>query len=224
MDSLTARTDTLSDMVADTLRRGLRDGAYLCGEKLAESVIAREMNVSQNTARDALRVLELEGWLARRPRYGLTVYDFSSADIEELYALRVNLEHLALDWAYPKMTDYDKAELAGIISDARMATAGQDGRAFFAFISQFHERLLALSGGGLLTNTLQPLLNRGRLLLNLHLHYATDDDLTEKVTRYGQFITDIRHNLLDRAKTTLKEIIMAEYQSISITIDLIRPT
>jgi DNA-binding GntR family transcriptional regulator len=224
MDSLTGRADTLSDMVADSLRRGLQAGDYLCGEKLAESVIAREMNVSQNTARDALRILELEGWLARRPRYGLTVYDFNSAEIEELYALRVHLEHLALDWAYPKMTDRDKAGLAGLVSDARMAAAVPQGREFFAFVSQIHERLLTLSGGALLANTLQPLLNRGRLLLNLHTHYASDDDLTEKLTRYGQLITDIRHNLLDRAKITLKEIIMAEYQMISITVDLIRPS
>lgn len=218
------RSATLSDMVAETLRRGLREGVYLCGEKLAESVIAREMNVSQNTARDALRILELEGWLARRPRYGLTVYDFTSAEIEEFYALRVHLEGLALDWAYPKLGEQDKAGLAGIISDARMAAAGQEGRTFFARVSDFHERLLALSGGVLLANTLQPLLNRGRLLLNLHSHYATDDDLTAKVTRYGQLVTDIRHNLLERATETLKEIILAEYQMISLTIDLIRPT
>jgi DNA-binding GntR family transcriptional regulator len=222
MDTM-KRGDTLSDMVADALRRGLREGVYLCGEKLAESVIAREMNVSQNTARDALRILELEGWLARRPRHGLTVYDFNSAEIEELYQLRVHLERLALDWAYPKMKDADKAGLAGIVSDARMATAHPEAREFFALVGNFHERLLDLSGGVLLANTLQPLLNRGRLLLNLHTHYTTGDDLNEKLTRYGQLVTDIRHNMLEQAKNTLREIILDEYQMISLTVDLIRP-
>jgi DNA-binding GntR family transcriptional regulator len=49
---------TLAESVADVLRHAIFQGAYLSGERLVELTIAQEMNVSQNTAREALRLLE----------------------------------------------------------------------------------------------------------------------------------------------------------------------
>ena len=58
---------TLAESVAGALRHAIFQGAYLGGERLVELTIAQEMNVSQNTVRDALRLLEKDGLVVKRP-------------------------------------------------------------------------------------------------------------------------------------------------------------
>jgi DNA-binding GntR family transcriptional regulator len=111
---------TLAEIVADELRGQLRDGVYRCGDKLAELTIAKEMNISQNTARDALHILITEGWLIKRPRYGITVRQFTSASAEELFTLWGTLEKLVLQWVMKTITP---AEIAHI---RRFITVGFD--------------------------------------------------------------------------------------------------
>jgi DNA-binding GntR family transcriptional regulator len=215
------RSATLAEIVADVLRRSLRDGAHLCGEKLVESLIAKEMNVSQNTARDALRILEGEGWLMRRPRYGLTVCAFNSQSALELYAIRTTLEDLALSWAHPHMTERDKADLAAVIADARIQAGMNNGRGIREAIGTFHERILALSGGTLLKESLQPILNRTRLLINFRAHHEKEENPSNQLTHYGELVTHLRRNNLNAAQSTLQAIIEAEARAVVITLDLV---
>ena len=106
-----SRTSTLSQIVADVLRQSLQDGVYKCGERMVELTIADELNVSQNTVRDALRILEQQGWVHKRPRHGVYVRQFSISQAEELYALRSALEQLALKWA---LSTDDEAGIGGL--------------------------------------------------------------------------------------------------------------
>ncbi len=216
-----SRTATLAEIVADVLRRGLRDGVHLCGEKLIESQIAKEMNVSQNTARDALRILEGEGWLMRRPRYGLTVCAFDSDAALELYAIRTTLEDLTLSWAHPRMSERDKADLAAIIAEGRIQAGMLNARGVREASGAFHERILALAHGALLTATLQPVLNRARLLVNFRAHHEPDDDPAEQLTHYGELVTHIRRDNLLAAQAVLKAIIQVEARTVVKTLDLV---
>ena len=86
----------LAEVVADALVQSLKIGVYSCGDRLAESVIAHEMTVSQTTARDALAILERQGWVVKRRHRGYVVRLFEMEEVRELYALRSTLECLAL--------------------------------------------------------------------------------------------------------------------------------
>jgi len=73
--------------------------------------LARELDVSQATIRDALQRLEHTGLVARKPNLGATVTRLSPADIRERVQLRSMLEKLAAETAAPLMTEADFAEL-----------------------------------------------------------------------------------------------------------------
>ncbi|TVR20042.1 MAG: GntR family transcriptional regulator [Anaerolineaceae bacterium] len=216
------RTQTLAEIVADVLRRSLRDGVYLPGEKLIESAIARELSVSQNTARDALRILEMEGWLSRRPRYGLTVADFDSEEAQTLYAIRGMLEKLALEWAWGRMTERDKADLAAIIAEGRIQAGMSNERGVRETITAFHERLLSLAGADQLARVLQPLINQTRLLVNLRAHHDPTDDAANRLTAYGELVTHIRYNDQPAANKLLQQILLDECRAVQTTLDLVR--
>lgn len=101
------RTETLSQIVADTLRQAIWDGAYLCGDRLTELPIAYELNVSQNTVRDALRLLEQQGWVVRQPRRGVFVRAFTAEEAEEVFGLWALLESDALGSVFKRLTRVD---------------------------------------------------------------------------------------------------------------------
>lgn len=215
------RTETLAEALADVLRRNLREGLLVCGDRLAESHVAKDHHVSQNTARDALRLLEQEGWLARRPRHGITVRAFSAEEAETLYTIRAHLEALSMRWAFERFTEQDKAALSGIIGQARIHAGMSDLLGVQDNISAFHHRLLALAQRPLLHNTLQPILNQTRLLVNLRDSHTPHADPADQLTRYGDLITHIRYGERAAAGTALHDLIRAEGKSVVLVLDLL---
>lgn len=90
---------TLGQTVADALRDALRAGAIHTGERLIELAIAQRYRVSQAAVRDALRLLEREGWVIYEARRGVRVRDFTPDAAHEVFALIAEIEALALVWA-----------------------------------------------------------------------------------------------------------------------------
>ena len=67
--------------------------------------------MSQNTIRDALHILEQEGWVKKIPRYGVYVPKFTIDEAQEIYALWQAVEGLALEWALQKLSEIDRQRL-----------------------------------------------------------------------------------------------------------------
>lgn len=93
------------------LREGIFNGRLMPGTPLRELSLARELNVSQATIREALQRLESAGLVTRRPNLGTTVTRLSPKDVRERVALRSKLETMAAEAAAARMTAEDFAEL-----------------------------------------------------------------------------------------------------------------
>jgi len=154
---------TLAESVAAALRDRLVGGHLVCGDRLVEMTLAREMVVSQNTVRDALRLLEQEGWVVKQPRRGVTVRAFSRDEAAEVYALLAAVEGVALDWALDRMTRTRLMELGKLLMRAKRAAQEDSGAAINALFD-FHERLMLHTGKALTTELVQRLYNYARLL------------------------------------------------------------
>jgi DNA-binding GntR family transcriptional regulator len=223
---MSERSATLARIVADTLQQQIREGLYQCGDRLAESIIAREMNVSQNTARDALNWLEQAGWVERRPRRGTIVCQFSVDDARELYTLRITLERLVLAWAMETITEAEKIQLGHIIAEARIeANAGSDTGVRSAIL-KFHHRLLTLAQKPRTASLLTVLLNQCYLLGNLRARHDPHSAAayTDIITQYGELLTHIRYDHLPEAQGVLERLLLAERDPILTVLDLIGGT
>lgn len=62
------------------------------GSFIRENDVAAELNVSRSPVREALKVLESYGIVKTLPRRGALVLQYSPADVEEMYDVRVLLE------------------------------------------------------------------------------------------------------------------------------------
>ena len=95
----------LRELVCECIRQAIIDGTFSPGERLMEIQMADEMGVSRTPVREAIRKLELEGFVVMIPRRGTYVADISIRDINEIYEIRACLDELAAGLAAERITD-----------------------------------------------------------------------------------------------------------------------
>lgn len=94
----------LREVVSETLRQAIRDGIFKPGERLMEIPLSEELGVSRTPIREAIRKLELEGFVIMIPRRGTYVADISLKDISQVFEIRSALEELAGALAAERIT------------------------------------------------------------------------------------------------------------------------
>ncbi len=135
----------LRDMVFDVLMSAIMSGQLSPGERLLEVQLAEEMGVSRTPVREAIRRLELEGFVVMLPRKGAYVAGLSIDDVENVYEIRTALETLAVKLAAQRMQDEDYRLLDALAE--RMQATWQEGdvEAWVKLDANFHELLYKFS-------------------------------------------------------------------------------
>jgi DNA-binding GntR family transcriptional regulator len=89
------------------MREAILGGVLGGGMPLRQDAIAKRFQVSQVTAREALRVLAEEGLVEVVPRKGAVVYSLTPSEAAEITELRILLEGALLAAAIPNLTEDD---------------------------------------------------------------------------------------------------------------------
>lgn len=106
----------LREIIYEHLRQTILDGIIKPGQRLVERDIAEKFNASRTPVREALRILESEGFIEYLPRKGVIVRGFNVKEIEDIYNIRKALECLAVQSAIAHITDAQISKLKKIIS------------------------------------------------------------------------------------------------------------
>jgi DNA-binding GntR family transcriptional regulator len=112
----------LSDQVATFLFHELISGRLQPGHRINEAELARQLGISRNPIREAVRRLEERGLLVSAPRRGTFVRSFSRSDIDDIFSFRIVVEGFAIEQALPRMSDSDLDRVASFV-DAMVAAA-----------------------------------------------------------------------------------------------------
>ncbi|MDD2443676.1 MAG: GntR family transcriptional regulator [Desulfotomaculaceae bacterium] len=101
----------LREIVFESLREAIIQGKLRPGERLMEIQLAEEMGVSRTPVREAIRKLELEGFVVMAPRKGAYVSNVSVKDIVDVFEVRSALEGLAAGLAAERITSEEMDQL-----------------------------------------------------------------------------------------------------------------
>lgn len=101
----------LREVVFESLREAILNGRLKPGERLMEVQLAEEMGVSRTPVREAIRKMELEGFVVMIPRKGAYVAGISLKDIADVYEVRAALETLAAGLAAERITEEELEKL-----------------------------------------------------------------------------------------------------------------
>lgn len=151
----------LRDQIREQLRKRIIDGRLPPGARLVERELAAELGVSRVPVREAVRMLESEGFVQVVPRRGVVVKQLSRTDVEELFDVRESLEVLATRRAAENSRPADLRRLAQHLKKARRALDTGKIEQFGDANEAFHDEIIALARNQLLAGMLEPL--QGRL-------------------------------------------------------------
>jgi DNA-binding GntR family transcriptional regulator len=149
------------DAVHDLLRDRILGGELAPGSVVSQAHLARDLGVSRSPIREACRMLEREGLVVSRHNHRIQVADFSTDDLEQLYASRLVLEPLALAVRVPLLTAGELDEMATTLEEMRDAAAQRDYDRFTVPHERFHE-FFRPEGAGRLEQLIRQLSDHAR--------------------------------------------------------------
>jgi DNA-binding GntR family transcriptional regulator len=140
---LTSRS-RLIDAVYHSLEEAILAGRMRPGERLVETWIAEQLQVSRTTVREALLMLEHEGYVVSKPRHGTFVARLAREDAQDLCYSRALLESFAVSSGYARIDDGLLAKLEDCIERMRACRLPDDVPTLIQIDLAFHRSLIEL--------------------------------------------------------------------------------
>ncbi|AVX19262.1 MAG: GntR family transcriptional regulator [Bacillota bacterium] len=135
----------LREIVFESLREAIINGTLKPGERLMEIQLAEEMGVSRTPVREAIRKLELEGFVVMVPRKGAYVAGISLKDIADVFEVRAALESLAAGLAAERITEEELEALERSLVKVAESTEADDLTSLISADTDFHDILYRAS-------------------------------------------------------------------------------
>jgi DNA-binding GntR family transcriptional regulator len=131
------------------------NGRLAPGSRITETRLAQQFGVSQAPVREALRDLELFGFVVSSPFRGTQVRKISTDDLLEMYPLRAAIEGVAAREAASRVDEATLKKLEKLIGTMRAAAEHGDGAAHAHADFSFHEAIIKAAGNRMLEHVWQ---------------------------------------------------------------------
>jgi DNA-binding GntR family transcriptional regulator len=207
----------LRELVLDAIRQAIINGNLKPGERLMEIQLAEELGVSRTPIREALRKLELEGFIVMIPRKGAYVADISFKDIADVYEIRAALEGLAAALAAERITDEELEKMERYLVGKADAIANNDIKRLVEVDTKFHDLIYEASRNVRLTNIINNLREQiqrcrvtslsvpGRMQESLQEHRAIVEAIQARDTQLArqvaqEHIENAENNMMESLK------------------------
>jgi len=151
------RTDSLASQAFTIIKDAIFTGQFQPGQLLRELHLARMLNVSQATIREALVQLEQVGLVVREQNRHTMVTNFTRDEVRDRLHIRVALEELAAVEASRSMGEAELAELSRLAEEAVQANSRGDGNESVRADVRFHELIWSHAGSPILAKMLSQL-------------------------------------------------------------------
>lgn len=135
----------LREVVSEALREAIVAGVLQPGERLMEIQLAEELGVSRTPVREAIRKLELEGFVVMVPRRGTYVADLSIKDINEVFEIRTSLDVLAAGLAAERITEEELEQMERLLVEIGEYIDKEDIEKIVEVDTKFHDILYRAS-------------------------------------------------------------------------------
>jgi DNA-binding GntR family transcriptional regulator len=136
---------SLADAAYAELRSAILAGKLAPGTTIVETDVASLLGVSRTPVREALRRLELEGYLERQPGGRLSVHSYTDREIKDLFLVRGLLEGYAARLAATRISDAELDELERLLDRDIQAVRDEEIDELAALNDQIHGLILEAS-------------------------------------------------------------------------------
>lgn len=199
----------LRDLVFENLREAILKGDLTPGQRLMEIQLAESLGVSRTPVREAIRKLELEGFVIMEARKGAYVADISIKEISEVLEVRASLEGLAAYLATERISDEEIKELEEIVKSMNKNLTIEE---LLEKDVEFHECIFRISNNKKLHNIITSLWEQ---VYRFRVTYISDNESIPNIIKEHNIILDaIKDRNSELAKKYAKEHIKKAEQFI----------
>jgi DNA-binding GntR family transcriptional regulator len=162
------RFRTKQEYVYCWLRDAILEGTLRPGERLVIDEIARRLEVSSIPVREALHLLQSEGFVTSSPHVGATVAAVSADEVREIFAIMEALETVAGRAAADRITKEEADRLRAIVGEMDGALAAGHIDSWADLNRSLHRSIGAIATMPLLQEMTERILVRWERLRRLY--------------------------------------------------------
>ncbi len=173
LESAIAPPLSIREQVYKRISELILSGRIAPAERLMENKLSKQLGVSRTPIREALHVLEMEGFLEAIPRVGYQVKEIVWEEVVDICEIRKVNETLAACWAMEKITPEELNALQNNLDQAEADVKGGHPKRFIERDVAFHDILVRASGSRRLVEICQTL-RRHMLLYRIESIYEPE--------------------------------------------------
>jgi DNA-binding GntR family transcriptional regulator len=151
------RVKSRAETAAQSIQNAIISGELQPGQRLVEQKLAAALGTSQPTVREALKELELQGFVRRVPNKGTYVTQLRSEDICRILDVRMVLELLAIERAAERLDSAGNDLLRNTVEKMEAAAEIDNRARFHEADLLFHRQIWELSDNEYLKTALERL-------------------------------------------------------------------
>src|SRR5689334_2278012 len=192
-------------LLADRAYRALRDRLVTLrippGAPIDEDAIGRELKMGRTPVREAIKRLALENLVTVFPRRGTFASEINITDLAHVSEVRAQLEPHAAYRAAERITDAQRAELAGLLVELDIRRGAEELEMLMELDATVHRFIYRCAGNPFLEETLGRYLN-----LSLRIWYLVIDRLPHlfaRVHEHEEVLNAIETGQAERARDIL---------------------
>ncbi len=170
LDAAITQPLSIREQVYKRISELILNGKIAPSERLMENKLSKQLGVSRTPIREALHVLEMEGFLEAIPRVGYQVKKIDWDEVADICEIRKVSETLAARWAMEKITPEELDTLQQNLDLAEADVKEGYPRRFIERDVDFHNILVRASGSQRLVEICQTL-RRHMLLYRIESIY-----------------------------------------------------
>ncbi|MGV2831000.1 GntR family transcriptional regulator [Myxosarcina sp. GI1(2024)] len=220
------RSQSLRQQVYQALRQIIFRGDLVSGERVIETKLAEQLQVSRTPIREAIGQLQQEKLIVSNPHGGFKVATLSTKDAIQLYDCRIALEQLSVTEACKLATAQQLERLENYVLSAEKATESgtskSDSQKLLELDYQFHHLIAESSGNQWLLTLLARVFDQMALLrIQTTKH---NPQVLEIRLEHRQIYEAIAARNVDLARETIKEHLIASKTRVVRELEIINHT
>jgi DNA-binding GntR family transcriptional regulator len=154
--------------------------------RLDERQLSQALGVSRTPIREAMTLLEQEGFLRTEPRRGVFIVRKTKKQIVEMIELWAAVESMAARLATHNASDLEISALRSMFDEFRNSTPAEHIQEYSQANIAFHQSIIRLSGSHLMGKTIENLLLHVRAIRRLTI--AQSDRATRSIVDHMRII------------------------------------
>lgn len=173
-----ADSPSAAELIVRDILKGLYEGRYVAGQRLAEPDLIARYGVSRSTVREAIKRLAAQGVVEIRRHQGARILNVTEAEARNILLIAEMIVGLAARQAAHEIgKGENRAALEDALETMAKASATPDKFDVVLARNRFHRTLARIAGSPVLENT----------LANLHVHLVRNKLVMTPEQRLGSY-------------------------------------